>query len=136
VRRKIGRALRALFFLNGLLLLSACGGTAEVVSGASNPPAPAPIPAPTPAPTYSASVSWTVPLRNTDGSALTDVSGYRVYYGTSPSNLSQSVLVSGDGVTSVTITGLAAGTYYFAVATQASTGQASIPSALVSKTVP
>jgi hypothetical protein len=81
-------------------------------------------------------VSWTVPSFNTDGSALTDVSGYRVYYGTSPSNLAQSILVAGVGLTSVAVTGLPAGTYYFAVATVNSTGQTSVLSAVVSRNFP
>src|SRR5438552_19203542 len=29
--------------------------------------------------------SWTAPTKNTDGSALTDLAAYRVYYGTSAS---------------------------------------------------
>lgn len=146
----MARAAWTPFFLIGLLLLSACGGTVESVSGtaiaptpAPGPtptptPTPAPIPTPTPAPppTYSASVSWTVPSFNTDGSALTDVSGYRVYYGTSPSNLAQSILVAGVGLTSVAVTGLPAGTYYFAVATVNSTGQTSVLSAVVSRNFP
>jgi len=81
-------------------------------------------------------VSWSVPLLNTDGTSLTDISGYRVHYGTSPTSLSQSVTVSGPGITSHVITGLAPGTYYFAVATVNSTGVASVVSNAASKTVP
>ena len=77
-----------------------------------------------------------MPLVNTDGTSLTDVSGYRVYYGTSASNLSQSVLVSGAGITSRVISGLAPGRYFFAVATINSTGVASAVSNAASKTVP
>jgi hypothetical protein len=77
-----------------------------------------------------------VPLLNTDGTSLTDVSGYRVYFGASPTNLAQSIPVSGAGVTSQVVSGLAAGTYYFAVATVNSTGVASVASNAASKTVP
>jgi len=31
-----------------------------------------------------ATLSWTAPGTNTNGSALTDLSGYKLYYGTSP----------------------------------------------------
>ena len=86
--------------------------------------------------TYSATVSWSVPLFNTDGTSLTDVVGYRIYYGTSPTNLARSISVSGNGVTSHVISGLAPGTYYFAVATLNSTGTASDLSNAASKTLP
>jgi hypothetical protein len=99
-------------------------------------PTPPPPPAPPPAPTYNLSVSWATPLRNTDGSSLTDIAGYVVRYGTSPSNLSQSLRLQGAGVTSATISGLPAGTYYVAVATVNSAGITSNVSNAVSKTVP
>jgi hypothetical protein len=77
-----------------------------------------------------------VPLLKTDGTSLTDVSGYRIYYGTSPASLTLSVSVSGAGVTSGVISGLAPGTYYFAVSTIDSAGVASDLSNVASKTVP
>ena len=101
------------------------------------PPPPPPPPAPSPPPvTYSATVSWSVPLFNTDGTSLTDVAGYRIYYKKSPTELIHSVSVSGSGVTNHVISGLTAGTYYFAVATVNSTGVASDISNAVSKTLP
>jgi hypothetical protein len=75
-------------------------------------------------------------VQNTDGTTLTDVTGYVINYGTSPINLSQSVVISNVGVTTGTITGLPAGTYYFSVATRNSTGGASVGSSVVAKTVP
>jgi hypothetical protein len=42
------------------------------------PPAPAPPPAPDP---VSALVTWQAPTTNADGSPLTDLAGYRIYYG-------------------------------------------------------
>jgi hypothetical protein len=95
-----------------------------------------PPPPPPPTPTYNISVSWTTPLLNTDGSSLTDITGYVVRYGTSPSNLSQSLRLQGAGVTSATISGLPAGTYYIAVATVNSAGITSDVSNAASKTVP
>jgi Putative Ig domain len=50
----------------------------------------------------SAALSWTAPTQNTDGSALTDLAGYRVYHGTSPSALSDVVQVPGATSTSYT----------------------------------
>ena len=73
---------------------------------------------------------------NTDGSALTDVVGYRIYYGTSATNLTQTTQVSGATTTNVVIGGLAAGTYFFSVAALNSTGVVSDPSNAVSRPVP
>jgi len=100
------------------------------------PPPPPPAPPPPPPPTYSATVSWSVPLLNTDGTSLTGVTGYRIYYGPSPANLPDSILVPGAGATSHVISGLTQGTYYFAVATLNSVGVASDLSNAASKTVP
>jgi hypothetical protein len=83
-----------------------------------------------------ATVSWAAPTMNTDGSALTNLAGYVIYYGTSQTNLSQSAQVSGGGVTSYTLTGLTSGTWYFAVAAYTSTGTQSAPSSGGSKTIP
>lgn len=62
-----------------------------------------------------ATVRWTAPTKNTDGSSLTDLSGYKVVYGTSSSNLNQSKTVSGKSTTSTSIGSLGVGTWYFAV---------------------
>jgi hypothetical protein len=81
-------------------------------------------------------VSWTAPVQNTDGTTLTDVNGYVISYGTSPTNLTRSIVVSDPGLTTGTVTGLSAGTYYFSVVTRNTTGAASTGSTVVSKTVP
>jgi hypothetical protein len=41
----------------------------------------------------SASLSWTAPTRNTDGSTLSNLSGYRIHYGTTSTDLVQTVQV-------------------------------------------
>ena len=81
-------------------------------------------------------VTWTAPSLNTDGSALTNASGYRVDFGTSTASLGQSVAVQGATTTSTSIGGLSAGTYYFAVTTLNASGVASTRSSTVSRTVP
>lgn len=70
---------------------------------------------PQPAPAGTASLSWTPPTQNTDGSSLTNLVGYRIHYGTTPDALNQTIQVANPGISSYTVTGLAAGTYYFAV---------------------
>ena len=77
-----------------------------------------------------------MPLLNTDGTSLIDATRYKVYYGVSPTSLTNSVIVTGGSVTSTTINGLTGGTYYFAVATLNSAGIESDLSGVASKTVP
>ena len=85
--------------------------------------------------TGSADVSWTPPTTNTDGSTLTNLAGYRIYYGTSAGALTQSIDVSNIGVTDYVIGGLAQGTWYFAVAAYTSTGLESTLSNVATKTI-
>lgn len=61
----------------------------------------------------SATVSWTAPTANTDGTALTDLAGYKVYWGTSQGNYSSSVIIANPGVTSYLVDNLVPDTYYF-----------------------
>jgi len=88
-----------------------------------------------PPPLGNANLSWTVPTLNTNGTGLTDLSGYRISYGTSPTALTQSVTITDPTATSYTITGLAAGTWYFAIAATASNGTQSALSNVASKTI-
>ena len=62
-----------------------------------------------------ATVHWIAPTQNVDGTPLTDLAGYRVRYGQSSSTLDSTLQIAGAGVTSATIEGLRAGTWYFAV---------------------
>lgn len=64
----------------------------------------------------SATLSWTAPSENTDGSALTDLAGFNIYWGTDPGNYSQSHTLNGTGTLTYVVDNLLAGsTYYFAV---------------------
>lgn len=122
------------------------GAYADVVISASNGLYSSALPAfgitvnarpPVPGtPTGSATLSWLMPTHNTNGSPLTDLAGVRIYYGTSESNLSQNVQLSGASTTSYTLSGLAAGTWYFGAEAYTTTGQQSALSPLVNKTIP
>jgi NAD/NADP transhydrogenase alpha subunit len=83
-----------------------------------------------------ATVSWTQPTQNTDGSALTNLAGYRVVYGTSSGNLNQQVQITNAGTTVHIVENLSAGTYYFAVKAYNSAGAESDLSNIASKTIP
>ena len=82
-----------------------------------------------------ADVSWTPPTTATDGSVLTDLAGYNIYYGTSATALTQKVQITNIGVTDYIFSGLTSGTWYFAVTAYTSTGAESAPSNVVSKTI-
>ncbi len=60
-------------------------------------------------------LSWDVPTTNTDGSQLTDLAGYKVYYGTSSGSYNQSIDVG--NVTTYTLNLTDGTTYYFTVIT-------------------
>jgi hypothetical protein len=84
----------------------------------------------------SASLTWTAPTTNTDGSTLTTFAGYRIVYGTSPSALSQTTQIANPTVTTYTVSNLSSGTWYFAVKAYLADGTESIPTNPVSIAVP
>jgi hypothetical protein len=83
----------------------------------------------------SASLSWTPPTSNTNGSTLTNLAGYRIYYGTSASSLTRTVQVSGAGMTRYVVPDLSPATWYFSVRAYTSAGTESVASNTVSKVV-
>jgi hypothetical protein len=60
-------------------------------------------------------VSWQPPTQNTDGSALTTLSGYRIYYGTSAQSLTNTITIDNAGLTRYLVEGMTQGAWYFAV---------------------
>jgi len=82
-----------------------------------------------------ATLDWMPPTENNDGSALTNLAGYTVYYGTDRNDLSQSVKVSNPGLASYTVTGLTSGTWYFAVTSYSADGVESTRTTTVSTTI-
>jgi hypothetical protein len=83
----------------------------------------------------SANLSWTAPTTNSDGTALTNLAGYRIHYGTTTA-MTQVVQVASPGIATYTLGNLSPGTWYFAVAAYASTGAESPLSNTASKTIP
>jgi len=63
----------------------------------------------------SATLSWKPPTTNSNGSALTNLAGYRLYYGTSATALTRALTINSVGLTTVVVTDLSPGTYYFAL---------------------
>ena len=62
----------------------------------------------------SATLSWQPPTARTDGSALTNLAGYKIHYGTAPGSFTQTITIANPGITSAVIENLPAGTWYFA----------------------
>jgi serine protease len=83
----------------------------------------------------SAVVRWTAPSTNTDGSTLTNLAGYRVYYGTSSSSFPQSMTVSDVSAVNATISPLTSGTWYVKVRALNSSQVESPDSNVATKTV-
>jgi putative Ig domain-containing protein len=86
--------------------------------------------------TGSATLSWTPPTRNTDGSTLTDLAGYRILYGTSPSSLTKTLQVANPGISRYVVENLTAGTWYFSVRAYSTSGAESVSSNTASSSVP
>jgi hypothetical protein len=85
--------------------------------------------------TGSATLSWTPPTTNSDGSALTDLAGYRLYWGPTQGSYSNNASLNGAGLTSYVVTGLTPGTWYFAMAALNASGTESPLSNVASKTI-
>jgi hypothetical protein len=83
----------------------------------------------------SATLSWTPPSENTDGSTLSDLAGFRIQYGTSAAALTQTVQISNPSVATYVVTGLSAGNWHFAVKAYTTGGAESANSTVVSKTI-
>lgn len=146
-----------------LLALAGCGGGGS--DGVSNPsppsaqnlppipPSPASLPpdeglTPTESPpnapqrqeppstTGAADVNWLPPTSKEDGTVLTNLAGFRIYYGTSSSALEQMIDVANPGLTSYVIENLAAATWHFGVRAYTTDGVESALSNIASKTIP
>lgn len=116
---------------SGAILLIAVDGSAT----ASLPAFTITVTPPTTASTGSASLSWTAPTSNTNGTPITDLAGYHIYYGTTAGSLDTFIDVPGGATTEYEISNLASGTYYFTVTAYNSLGLESAASNQASKTI-
>jgi hypothetical protein len=83
----------------------------------------------------SATLSWTPPTQNADGSALTDLAGYRIYYGRNRDNLTRVIELSNPGLTRYVIENLTQARWFFTMTSVNSSGVESSRSATASKTI-
>jgi hypothetical protein len=111
------------------IFLIGCGGgvsATDVQPGSGSPPSDPPA-------TGAATLTWAAPSTNVDGTPLTSLAGYKVYYGRTPG-----VYASIDVGSSSTyqVAGLTKGqTYYFAVTAYDANGNESDFSTIVTKVV-
>jgi hypothetical protein len=80
-------------------------------------------------------LSWSAPTENTNGSALTNLAGYIIYYGTSASAMTQTIDVNTVGMLTYVVDNLSAGSWYFQIVAVNSAGEQSSPSATVSASI-
>ena len=88
------------------------------------------------APTGSATLRWTPPTQNEDGSPITNLKGYRIYYGTNSSNLSSVVDIASAAIDSAVVEDLSPATWYFALKAYNTANVESAFSNIASKTIP
>jgi len=96
-----------LLVLFSIMTLFACGG-----GGSSGPTV-----VPTPGVPGSATLIWIPPTQNFDGTALLDLSGYRIYEGTSadPTMLNPIATLTNPGLSAFVVENLSSGRHYFAM---------------------
>lgn len=119
------KTLKTFCGLAAALILSGCGG-----GGSGSTPA-----APAATNKGSATLAWTAPTSNSDGSALTDLAGYHIYYGTSAGSMSTVINIASPGTLTYIVTNLGTGTWYFAIAAYTNTGVQSGMSNVGRKTI-
>lgn len=84
----------------------------------------------------SVTLSWAAPTENEDGTPLTDLDGYRLYWGTTPGSYPNTVTIDNPSVTTYLVDNLAPGTYEFVATSFNTTGVESDYSSPIVKTVP
>ena len=83
----------------------------------------------------SATLTWLPPTTNTDGSALTNLAGYKVYWGTSQGTYPNSTTLNNPGLSSYVVSNLAPGTYFFVATAYNTAGVESTFSGIATKTI-
>ena len=80
-------------------------------------------------------VSWTPPTDNTDDSTLTDLAGFKIYYGMFPGDYDNTITINNAGLSSFLVENLHAADWFFVVTAINSSGIESSYSNEVFKTI-
>lgn len=108
--------------LTGALAVSACsietgGGSGEAIGSGK------------------AELQWDIPAKRADGSPLTDLAGYVLYYGDDPKAYAHVIKISGATKNGYVVRSLPAGKFYFSVAAYTQSGEQSGLSAPIAKDI-
>jgi len=83
-----------------------------------------------------ASLTWTPVTKNTNGTVLANLAGYRVHYGTSANGMKTMVTLANPSLTNYLVTNLSSGTWYFGITAYTKSGMESSLSNVGQKTIP
>jgi hypothetical protein len=116
---------------SGAITITATNG----MSSASVGPFTIQVNAPTAVTAATISLAWNAPTQNADGTPITGLAGFHIYYGTTAGALSTTVNVSSASTTTYVLKGLTHGTYYFSVVAYNTNGQDSKSSNMATTTI-
>ena len=124
--------MKTLMRLRSFILLATLVGCSN--SAPVSQPLPPVVPPPVVNPALNtATLQWSAPTMNTDGTTpVTTLSGYRIYYGTDPADMSQTIEVPATS-SEYEITGFTDGQWYFGITALAADGTESSMSNVGSK---
>ncbi len=82
-------------------------------------------------------IAWTAPVGRADNSplSLSEIGGYRVYYGTTEGDYPNRIDVNDSSVLEITLNDLTLGSYYFVITTYDSAGRESVFSPVAIMTI-
>lgn len=83
----------------------------------------------------SVTLSWTAPTENTNGTPLTNLAGYWIFYGTSADAMTKSVQIANPGVVTYVLANLSPGTWYFSMTAYSTADVQSANSAVASRVI-
>jgi len=75
----------------------------------------APPPNPVPTAARAATLSWSAPLLNSDGSVLRDLAGFKIYYGQNANVMANAISITNASVSTFIVENLTPGTWYFGI---------------------
>ena len=135
--RASARTVLALLASVALLAAAGCDMHPQVTRiGGKLPGTAAPGTAPAPTAKGAATLRWVAPTQNSVGDPLTDLAGYRVYYGQVSVRLDRKVTIDDPDTTAAVVSDLSSGTWFFAVTAFTRAGVESSMSNVVSKYIP